>query len=273
VKIFRSCQSESNFAEKLEVIPLPLSEASSMLPNMKTIVNTLDVDWAFPVQQHQVILDASYKRHPLQETAIKNNATYLSGEIWLFHQAVPAFELLSHTKIPSLSYIPIEHHRPNIFFFVGMMKSGKTTIGKAFAEANGWPFIDLDNYIEEKFNVSIAYLFNTYGEENFRMLESKTLHDIVKNISPPLVIATGGGTILQKNNRQLLKAHGYVIWLHASFEELLKRNDNVERPLLKNSNDLAKIYHQRFPLYAEIADEIILTDNKTPQQIIRLLLE
>lgn len=146
-------------------------------------------------------------------------------------------------------------------FFVGPMGAGKTTIGRRIAEMIGLPFFDLDHEIEVRTGASIALIFDIEGEQRFRERESALLHELTAQ--PSLVLATGGGIVLSNNNRNILRAQGFVVWLDASIEAQLTRLDrDRQRPLLATTDRherLQQLAVTRNPLYAEIADLHILS--------------
>ncbi len=144
-------------------------------------------------------------------------------------------------------------------FLIGMMGSGKTTLGKRLARESHREFIDLDREIERRNGVSVATIFEIEGEPGFRLRESQLLAELCQE--PGLVIATGGGTVLNPFNRARLLASGCVVYLHAAASLLYSRTRNDRsRPLLQVADPLGKIRQllwQRDPLYREVADIII----------------
>ena len=120
-----------------------------------------------------------------------------------------------------------------IVFLIGMMGSGKTTIGKALAETMGFFFIDMDDYIEKTAGMRINQIFEEKGEDHFRMLESQALDELKHNQNT--VIATGGGTPAYHGNMDVMLTFGRVIYLKANKANLYKRllNANSERPIIK----------------------------------------
>jgi len=159
--------------------------------------------------------------------------------------------------------------------FVGLMGSGKTTIGKHISKALEMDFLDTDHAIEAKTGVKISIIFELEGEEGFRLREQNLLMDIIDQ--QKLVIATGGGIVLRKKNRHLLQQLGRVVYLRSNPKDLILRlKDDNTRPLIQNV-DLAKKFNdlikEREPLYMEIADFIINTNNKKINEIKKELLE
>lgn len=135
----------------------------------------------------------------------------------------------------------------------GFMGTGKTAIGKAVALQLQWPFQDLDRLIIETSGQSIAELFASSGEAQFRALEKKALHEVLGQ--SPLVLATGGGAIVDPESRAQMKAAGLLVCLSAPLATLLKRLvGNRSRPLLQVPDPAAEIQRliaDREPFYKE----------------------
>ena len=150
------------------------------------------------------------------------------------------------------------------------MGSGKTTLGKILSKKLDKIFYDSDQVIEEKLGVDVSMIFEYEGEEGFREREKDILQELVskKNI----VLATGGGIILSKSNRDLLSENGIVIYLKSNQKDLILRMKNDKtRPLLKNGNIeeiIKKLCKEREPLYQEIADFEIMTKNKRVHEVV-----
>jgi shikimate kinase len=125
-----------------------------------------------------------------------------------------------------------------VIYICGFMGCGKTTEGKKIANEIGFNFIDLDEYIVNKFNKSIVDLFKDVGEEEFRNIETIALKECTNNNSE-ILIATGGGTPCFNNNLEFMKCNGYLIYLKLNEQELLKRLSNAKtnRPLIKDKNN------------------------------------
>ncbi len=142
---------------------------------------------------------------------------------------------------------------------VGMMGAGKTTIGKALANSLGKEFIDSDHEIQDRTGVKIPVIFEIEGETGFRKRESEVLAELVKKNN--IVLATGGGAVLSRENRQILRRGGIVIYLRASVNDLYRRTRyDKNRPLLQTQNLFARLnelYVQRDVLYRETAHVII----------------
>lgn len=160
--------------------------------------------------------------------------------------------------------------RPCNLVLVGFMGSGKTTIGRRLAEDLDFGFIDLDEEIERTANCSISEIFANEGEQKFREYEHQILlrcQGVNKQI-----ISTGGGIIERAENRALLRKTGFVIWLIANLRETLERTAHSNnRPLLKveNMKEVVRcLIRTRYPLYEEVADLHIYTNNLSPKETV-----
>jgi shikimate kinase len=122
-----------------------------------------------------------------------------------------------------------------LFFLIGFMGAGKTTVGRAAADALGYTFLDLDDLIEQREEKTIREIFETEGEAYFREMESAILKSLEYLPSANYIIATGGGTPCFKDNVQWMKAHGRVYYIQLTVEELSQRlwKGMDKRPLLK----------------------------------------
>lgn len=152
---------------------------------------------------------------------------------------------------------------------IGMMGSGKTTIGKILSEQTGISAIDLDNFIENKENESISEIFKTKGEQYFRTVEANTIKELTQTTSSQ-ILSLGGGTFENEQTRELLLKNSTVIYLETTPEEIFKRIKKTNnRPLLKNNMTIEKISEimtKRKNNY-NLAHHKILTDGKTPSKI------
>ena len=151
-------------------------------------------------------------------------------------------------------------------YLMGMMGSGKSTVGKTLSQQLGKPFIDLDLEIEQSTGKTISEIFENDGAEHFRNIESNQLQQHSNSI-----VACGGGIILKEENRVIIKENGKAILLTASIPELSNRlSASANRPLLTVDNmeeTLTKLWLERQLLYLSTADYTIETDGKTPEKI------
>ena len=160
-----------------------------------------------------------------------------------------------------------------IFYLIGMMGSGKSSVGKLLANKLQFSNIDIDNEIEKDEKLSIKKIFELKGENYFREIESKYLLRKRKLA----VVSCGGGIILNKKNREFLRNSGYTIYLKSSITTLEKRLLNKNsRPLLKNDNlkeTLTNIYNHRKSLYTSIANYTIITDKISVKEVCELIIK
>ena len=153
---------------------------------------------------------------------------------------------------------------------VGMMGTGKTTVGRAVARQLGRPFLDSDLQVEARTRRSVREIFETEGEAVFRRLESEALADAV-NLPEPVVIAAAGGVVLDLDNRALLRKAGTVVWLRARPETLVRRvRPGDHRPLLADDplGVLTLLADQREDLYREVTDVVVDVDGRDRDDVI-----
>lgn len=160
---------------------------------------------------------------------------------------------------------------PGSFFLVGPMGAGKSTIGRQLARALGLEFVDSDREIEIRTGVDIPLIFELEGESGFRRRE----HQVIELLTARkgIVLATGGGAVLDPDNRKCLAARGKVIYLHTSVEQQLQRTaHDRSRPLLQTENPrqtLEALLATRDPLYREVADWVIETDGCRVRDVVQ----
>ena len=142
---------------------------------------------------------------------------------------------------------------PRSIVLVGMMGSGKSSIGRRLAARLAIPFVDADSEIEEAAGMTIAEIFEAHGEAYFRAGEMRVIARLLDH--GPQVLATGGGAFMSKETRALIRSKGISVWLKAEFDVLLKRiRRRTDRPLLKTDDPAATLnalMAERDPIYAE----------------------
>lgn len=143
---------------------------------------------------------------------------------------------------------------------VGMMGAGKTTVGRRLARALNLPFFDADEEIEKAAGMSVAELFARHGEASFRRGEAKVIKRLLSG--EPIVLATGGGALLDAGTRAIVSARAISVWIRADVETLVKRaTKRPTRPLLKVGDPketIARLLEARTPYY-EAADLVVDT--------------
>jgi len=154
-------------------------------------------------------------------------------------------------------------------FLIGPMGVGKTTIGKVLADQLKLEFLDSDREIEASTGADIPWIFDVEGESGFRLRESRMIADL--SARRGIVLATGGGSVLARENRELLKTRGYVVYLRASLSQQLERTSrDRNRPLLQTADPAARIAELmkiREPLYRETADIVVDTNRRSPRMV------
>ena len=159
-------------------------------------------------------------------------------------------------------------------FLIGLMGAGKTTVGRQLAARVGKTFHDTDQEIEHRTGVKIALIFEIEGEAGFRAREAKVVDQLTQLSN--VVLATGGGAVLDADNRKHLACRGLVVYLHGQPKDLWNRTrHDKSRPLLQDTDPLEKLqnlYQQRDPLYREIADIVVDTGRQSARNLLLQLL-
>jgi shikimate kinase/3-dehydroquinate synthase len=160
-------------------------------------------------------------------------------------------------------------------FLVGLMGAGKTTIGRMLARRLGMHFADSDHEIEARTGASVPWIFEIEGEASFRRREADMIRELTAGSG--LVLATGGGAVLNPESRRLLAERGTVVYLRASVNSILQRTSHDKnRPLLQTADPRRKLEDltaQREPLYREIADLVIDTGRPNVQSMVQTILD
>lgn len=153
----------------------------------------------------------------------------------------------------------------------GMPGSGKTTVGRYLSELLGYSLSDTDGEIVKKYG-AIPEIFEKYGEECFRNLESQTVREVCKRDG--VIISTGGGCLLRAENVAAFKACGKIVYLKASVNTLLKRvGGGAGRPLLAGNAEekLKELYVKRAHIYEGCADITVETDGISPEAVAKII--
>ena len=158
---------------------------------------------------------------------------------------------------------------------VGPMGAGKSTIGLFLSKTLRIPFLDIDHEIEARAGADISWIFEKEGEEGFRTRESNLLLELSQREG--MVLATGGGAVEAERNRTILKSTGIVVYLAASVEQQLARTAKDKyRPLLQTSNPretLTNLMIKREPLYKEVAQITVSTNQRSPRTVVKAILQ
>lgn len=156
----------------------------------------------------------------------------------------------------------------------GFMGSGKTTIGSLLAKRTGRPFVDMDQWIERKEGCTVPEIFARHGESHFRQLEHEASREL--SLQTGIVIATGGGTIINPDNARELKSGGTVVMLDASLRAVrLRLQGDLNRPLLRRNDGgraMEQLYLERLPVYRRQSELVIPADG-SPELTAELVLK
>jgi shikimate kinase len=169
---------------------------------------------------------------------------------------------------PTAAHVRADDDRP--ICLIGMMGSGKSTVGRRLAATLGCEFIDADRELEARLGVPIPTIFELEGEDGFRRREALLIDDLTQRAG--LVLATGGGAVLREDNRRALRERGRVFYLRASLTDLwLRLRHDRQRPLLWAPDPrqrLAELLAQREPLYQETAHTIVHTARQPVDRVV-----
>ena len=159
-------------------------------------------------------------------------------------------------------------------FLVGMMGAGKTTVGRLLAQALGWRFLDADRELEARNGVPVATIFELEGEEGCRRREAAVIDELSQ--LPGVVLATGGGAVLQETTRERLRSRGLVIHLRVTADEVHRRTRrDLHRPLLRTADPRARIEELlalRGPLYAATAHISFQSVATNPKRLVERIM-
>ena len=167
------------------------------------------------------------------------------------------------------------HNQKNIFL-IGLMGTGKTTVGRQLSRKLNMDFYDSDRVIEQRTGADIPLIFEKEGEEGFRKREAEVIDELTQKEN--IILATGGGSILLAENRAHLINRGMVFYLKSNLKTLIERTSkDKNRPLLQAEEPietiLQRLLDQREPLYLETADHIIDTANNSIHGVIQAIIK
>lgn len=163
------------------------------------------------------------------------------------------------------------------YVLIGFMGAGKTTVGKSLAKRLGADFQDTDAWIERETGLTVSAIFQEFGEEHFRLLETA----LVRKLSVSLqntVLSVGGGLPIKKENHFYLKNIGTVVYLEVSKETVMKRlSKDTTRPLLAGepsevSDRIKRLLQERGPVYTALADRVIAVDAFSVEEIVEQII-
>ena len=164
---------------------------------------------------------------------------------------------------------------PRNIFLIGPMGAGKSAVGRHLARALHLTFVDSDDEVESRTGVDIAFVFEKEGEEGFRKREAAAIDDLTR--LDGVVLATGGGAVMNADTRSNLGGRGFVVYLYTTVDQqVVRTKKGRQRPLLENADPrgtLEELLQQRDPLYREIADLIVETDGRKVHSVASEIIE
>jgi shikimate dehydrogenase len=216
-----------------------------------------------------IVLDAAYQGGATEARAIAAGCELLPGKGWLLHQGLAGFEFMLGLTAPKQAMAQAlsqgtQKTRPRSIALIGFMGAGKTTCGLALSQRLGWPFIDIDQLIQERTSTTIPQLLSR-GIEVFRDQERQALGEVAQG--GPVVIAAGGGLPVTKACRDLLSSHFSTAWLWASPETCMDRARGSARPLMPDSlEQVTQLLGQRISAYSQAAD-LVVSSEQSPEEV------
>jgi len=248
---------------------IPWEDLRTALAGHRLVVNTIPAYPApFPsgwIQPGTAILDADYRKAPLEAAARERGCRYVPGTEWLLGQGFAAFALMNGLRpddppeeepglIPDLLSHAARKKKGTVL--VGFMGSGKSTVGRRLADTLHFSFLDTDEWIERRENMTVAEIFARKGEAHFRALEREAVGRFAGLES--LVLSCGGGAVLDPASRANMRRHGWVVWLYTPLARTAERISDETRPLWRDrEDDVRRLFSERSAAYAQAADLIV----------------
>ena len=145
-------------------------------------------------------------------------------------------------------------------FMIGMQGCGKSSLGKRVARETGLPFADTDTWVAQSAGCTVNEFFEQFGEEAFRRAETRVLAALTR--ARPMIISTGGGTVMNPVNRHIMRSWGRIVLIDRPLEDILGDIKLDRRPTLRDGGlaEVERVYRERIPVYRELADITLRND-------------
>jgi len=277
----RTYEKAKKIANQFNFKVIKSSSLKKQINNFNLIISCLPPDVkveAFHnIEERSIVFDVNYISTYLKEVVKNKNIKLMDGRKWLIHQAVKNYSIFTNKdetdygEIEKILDPPVFKNYTNIIL-MGFMGSGKTTIGRQLSKKMNLDFVDIDEKIEKYTGLSINEIFSKKGEKTFRNIENKILFNVVKREKQ--LIAIGGGAVMNKSNRVLLKNDSFNIFIHAPVSDIIKRNVGKTRPLFdSNLKSMKKLYSKRKPFYMDLSDIIFYNKGLNPEKTVEMIHE
>jgi len=255
----RTLEKIYDLAKKLNFKILELNKILQNLNEFDFIINTTPLKLDI-TNDKTLLLNADYSQKIHQKNIIP-------GKEWLILQAIHSFAIYHNKHIQTLDYETLDLPKKTTISLIGFSGSGKTSIGKILSKKLNYNFIDIDHEIEKQTGKTIEQIFAQNSENKFREIETNILKQIIHQ--EKTILSCGGGIILNKQNRVLLKKNSLVIWLYSDIIKCIERNNFLMKPPLnkynQNKDELliqsTKLFSERLNYYFDTAENIILNNS------------
>lgn len=226
------------------------------------------------ISPSHTVLDAYYvKPSALVKAARAKGASVIDATEWLLFQGAQAFELFTDNPAPLAAMrTALKHQAPHLsprISLIGFMGTGKSEVARELSKLTALPMVDLDAEIQAEEKRPIAEIFSAGGEAHFRQIEHKKLAEVSK--FPKGILSCGGGVVLRKENRWLLRENFLNVWLWAKAETIYQRvGQDESRPVLNHHDKkqaISDLLAHRLPLYAEVADLIVSAEGRSAKAV------
>ena len=271
----RPGNSSKKLQEDFKVRLIDIKNYYAELRNVSLLISALprEVFTGEPAKEFDgadlTIFDANYSNSYFQKVAEHCNLPFICGLEWLGAQARPCFRYMTGSDKFNPSLPPV--HNRNLAF-IGFSGCGKSTIATEIANMSGCHCADLDSMISNQFGMPLTRVFERFGEEEFRKVETNFLRRLMNENR--LVIACGAGILDVEENREILSKDAFRVRLYAPLETCLERVALTEpRPKLRNPAEAEQLFKRRNSLYFENSDLNFVTERKTVHECAAFILQ